>query len=126
MEPAKLTPNSLSAFQQALLDYYDKCRRSLPWRDENDPYRILVSEVMLQQTRVETVREYYRRWLKPFPDLQSLAAADSHEVLKAWEGLGYYRRARRLHETARVIVEQGNGTVPTTLDGLIELPGIGE
>ena len=126
MEPAKLTPKSLSAFQQALLDYYDKCRRSLPWRDENDPYRILVSEVMLQQTRVETVREYYRRWLKQFPDLQSLAAADSHEVLKAWEGLGYYRRARRLHETARVIVEQGNGTVPRTLDGLRELPGIGE
>ena len=66
MEPAKLTPKSLSAFQQALLDYYDKCRRSLPWRDENDPYRILVSEVMLQQTRVATVREYYRRWLKQF------------------------------------------------------------
>lgn len=126
MEPAKLSRKSLSAFRQALLQYYDKCHRSLPWRDENDPYRILVSEVMLQQTRVETVQEYYRRWLKQFPDLQSLAAADSHEVLKAWEGLGYYRRARRLHETARLIVERRDATVPRTLGGLRELPGVGE
>ena len=103
MEPAKLTPKSLSAFQQALLDYYDKCRRSLPWRDENDPYRILVSEVMLQQTRVETVREYYRRWLKQFPDLQSLAAADSHEVLKAWEGLGSVSYTHLTLPTKRIV-----------------------
>ena len=126
MEPAKFSRKSLSAFRRALLHYYDKYRRSLPWRDESDPYRILVSEVMLQQTRVETVQGYYRRWLEQFPDLETLAAADSHEVLKEWEGLGYYKRARRLQETARVTVERWDATLPRTLAGLRELPGVGE
>ena len=80
------------SIQQALLDHYDRERRKLPWRGESDPYRVLVSEVMLQQTRVQTVLSYYGGWLERFPDIDALADATIDDVLKAWEGLGYYRR----------------------------------
>lgn len=112
--------------RRALLEYYDKNKRRLPWRGETDPYRILVSEVMLQQTRVETVLDYYEAWLDRFPDLETLAAADPDEVLQAWEGLGYYRRARNLHRTARVVCERPDASLPTTYVELRELPGLGE
>lgn len=110
----------------ALLAFYDQRKRDLPWRRENDPYRILVSEVMLQQTRVETVISYYEAWLERFPDLDALAEADEDSVLKAWEGLGYYRRARNLHAAARMVREKWRGEMPTTEAALRGLPGVGE
>lgn len=121
-------PN-IPRLRRALLEYFDSVagRRELPWRDEDaDPYRVWVSEVMLQQTRAETVVPYYRRWLRRFPDLDSLAQAGEHEVLKAWEGLGYYRRARYLHRAARVVRERYGGQLPARPDELKALPGIGE
>jgi len=112
--------------RQALLDHYDRERRALPWRGESDPYRVLVSEVMLQQTRVQTVLSYYDGWLERFPDVHALADADTDDVLKAWEGLGYYRRARNLHRAARLIRELPDGEFPDTYAGLRALPGVGE
>ena len=109
----------------ALLDHYDRVQRDLPWRGETDPYRILVSEVMLQQTRVDTVLGYYEPWLKRFPDVETLATAGTDDVLKEWEGLGYYRRARNLHAAAQVVRERG-GDFPRSYSGLLKLPGVGE
>ena len=114
------------SIQRVLLDHYDRERRELPWRGETDPYRILVSEVMLQQTRVRTVLGYYDRWLARFPEIDSLADADIDEVLKAWEGLGYYRRARNLHRAACVVRERPAGAFPDTYSRLRDLPGVGE
>lgn len=120
------SPDQLGDFRSSLLQYYDRFRRNLPWRGETDPYRILVSEIMLQQTRVETVVRYYESWLKRFPTLGALASADSTEVLKAWEGLGYYRRARNLHRAARRIRELPGGHFPTSYRDLRQLPGVGQ
>jgi A/G-specific adenine glycosylase len=120
------TTDRVSALRRALLEHYDAHRRPLPWRGETDPYRILVSEVMLQQTRVETVEEYYEAWFQRFPDLEALAAADPDDVLKAWEGLGYYRRARNLHRAARRVRERPERSLPRTSAELRDLPGIGE
>lgn len=114
-----------SEARTALLDHYDEARRELPWRGETDPYRILVSEVMLQQTRVETVRGYYEPWLERFPDVDTLADATEDDVLKAWEGLGYYRRARNLQAAARVVRDRPEG-FPATSRELRDLPGVGE
>jgi len=108
-----------------LLEWYDANRRDLPWRGHRCAYEIWVSEVMLQQTRVETVEGYYRRFLERFPTLERLAAAPIEDVLAAWSGLGYYRRARQLHAAARQLAEQGRD-VPETPRELRELPGIGE
>ena len=119
-------PRNAETIRRLLLDAYDAGNRSLPWRGESDPYRIWVSEVMLQQTRVETVVPYYERWLERFPDMDSLAAADEDEVLRLWQGLGYYSRARRLQEGARVVRERYSGTLPEKSEELRELPGIGE
>ncbi|HBV05845.1 MAG TPA: A/G-specific adenine glycosylase, partial [Gemmatimonadetes bacterium] len=113
-------------FHRALLAHYDQAARDLPWRRDKDPYRILVSEFMLQQTRVETVVRYYEPWLERFPSLLALAEANEDEVLKAWEGLGYYRRARNLHQAARIIVESHSGSVPMDMEELRALPGVGE
>ena len=109
-----------------LLDWFLKNKRDLPWREEHDPYRIWVSEVMLQQTRSESVAPYYLRWIKRFPDLYSLARADQQQVLKMWEGLGYYSRARNLHRASRLIVEQPGGRFPDTERQIRTLPGVGE
>ena len=119
-------PSDHRRLHSDLLAHYDRHRRDLPWRQESDPYRILVSEVMLQQTRVETVEAYYLAWLRRFPDAEALAEASEAEVLKAWEGLGYYRRARNLHRAARVVRERHGGRVPSTVEELRELPGVGE
>ena len=124
-QPA-LRPDALSELRAALLAHYDRWRRSLPWRGETDPYRVLVSEVMLQQTRVETVLRYYEAWLERFPDLGALADADEDAVLKAWEGLGYYRRARSLHHAARVARERPDAGLPSTYAELRSLPGVGD
>jgi A/G-specific adenine glycosylase len=119
-------PRNAETVRRLLLDAYDAGNRSLPWRGESDPYRIWVSEVMLQQTRVETVVPYYERWLERFPDMDSLAAANEDEVLRIWQGLGYYSRARRLQEGARVVRERYSGTLPEKSEELRKLPGIGE
>ena len=110
---------------QQLLKWYQQHARSLPWRDDPAPYRVWVSEIMLQQTRVETVRAYFERWMAQFPDLESLAAADEQEVLQIWEGLGYYSRARNLHRAARMVVNELNGKIPADRQTLESLPGIG-
>jgi A/G-specific adenine glycosylase len=107
-----------------LLDWFERHRRDLPWRRTGDPYRIWVSEVMLQQTRVETVLPYYQRFLKRFPTLRDLAGAEIEEVLALWSGLGYYRRARQLHAAARQVVAAGGG-FPSSAEELLQLPGVG-
>lgn len=109
-----------------LLAWFDRSKRPLPWRADRDPYRVLVSEVMLQQTRVETVIPYYSRWLEQFPDVDALAAAEVDAVLLAWRGLGYYRRARNLHLAARIVVDEHGGRLPGSGALLRELPGVGE
>ncbi|HXV77884.1 MAG TPA: A/G-specific adenine glycosylase [Candidatus Polarisedimenticolaceae bacterium] len=111
--------------RRALLKWYDDHRRDLPWRRTSDPYAIWVSEVMLQQTRAATVIPYYRRFIRRFPDPFALAEATEDEVLSAWTGLGYYRRARMLRAGARAIVERHGGRLPDDPAVLIELPGIG-
>ena len=111
--------------RQSLLDWYREQGRQLPWRNIDDPYAIWISEIMLQQTQVKTVLPYYSRWLDRFPTVFTLAAADQQTVLKAWEGLGYYARARHLHRAAQAIVEQHQGTIPQDFDQIMALPGIG-
>ena len=121
MQPASPTPET----SHRLLAWFFAHRRELPWREESDPYRIWVSEVMLQQTRAQTVPAYYRRFLERFPDIPCLAAADEQEVLKAWEGLGYYGRARGLLEAAREIVRRHSGLFPSDPQAALALPGVG-
>lgn len=116
----------LSSFRRALLAFYDDVARPLPWRDTRDPYAIWVSEVMAQQTRVETVVPYYLRWLERYPTVEALADAPLDDVLKSWEGLGYYSRARNLHRAAGVVAEDHGGAVPDSFEGLRALPGVGE
>jgi len=113
---------SLSA---KLLAWYDVHARILPWRSEPSPYRTWVSEVMLQQTQVDTVIPYFKRWLEHFPTLESLAAVEQTEVLQLWEGLGYYSRARNLHRAAQKVVTEFSGILPNDMKTLLSLPGIG-
>jgi A/G-specific adenine glycosylase len=115
----------LGRFQRALLRWYDQHRRSLPWRETRDPYRIWLSEIMLQQTRVAAVLDHYRIFLERFPNVQALTAASEDAVLAAWSGLGYYRRARMLHQAAQQIAEQHGGCFPQNSEALLALPGIG-
>ena len=115
--PAHLAPQ--------LLDWYGRHHRDLPWRNGTDAYGVWISECMLQQTQVATVVDYYRRWMKRFPDVVSLAAADLQDVLKVWAGLGYYARARHLHTAAQVILSKHQGRVPSSVEELLELPGVG-
>jgi len=110
---------------QRLLDWYQDHHRDLPWRRTQDPYAVWVAEIMLQQTRVETVVQYYERFLGRFPSAETLAAAPLSDILKAWEGLGYYARARNLHRTARVVVAEHGGAFPRELGQVLALPGIG-
>jgi A/G-specific adenine glycosylase len=121
--------HSSFVIRHSLLRWYDAHRRALPWRPANgaapDPYRVWLSEVMLQQTRVETVKPYFERWLERFPTLGSLAEAPLDEVLKAWEGLGYYSRARNLHRAAREVAERYGGRVPDEPEAFRALPGVG-
>jgi A/G-specific adenine glycosylase len=123
---AGISPTAARALQRAILDFFDTHARALPWRATDDPYRIWISEVMLQQTRVDTVIPYYERWLERFPDIDRLADADAEEVLRAWAGLGYYTRARHLHHAARVVRERHAGALPRTAAELRTLPGVGE
>jgi A/G-specific adenine glycosylase len=113
------------AARDLLLRWYRRRRRALPWRESADPYRVWVSEIMLQQTQVETVVPYFLRFLARFPDLAALAGAPTGDVLKAWEGLGYYSRARNLQRAASLVLTRHQGLVPRTVEALRELPGIG-
>lgn len=108
-----------------LIQWYESQQRDLPWRRTDDPYHIWVSEIMLQQTQVDTVIPYYHRFLSRFPDIESLAKADRQQVLKSWEGLGYYSRARNLQDAARTVMEKFNGKLPDSIDDLRSLKGIG-
>ncbi len=119
-------PATRRAFHQALNAWFKKDGRDLPWRRTHDPYAILVSEFMLQQTQVATVIPYFERWLVRFPDFNALAAAPEEEVLHAWQGLGYYARARNLHRAARFVAEQHGGELPDDPAVISELPGVGK
>ena len=112
--------------QTALIDWYQTHLRDLPWRKTRDPYKIWVSEVMLQQTQVNTVIPYYRKFIARFPDIHALAGSDLQSVLKLWEGLGYYSRARNLHQTAKIVVRDHGGVIPDTTAEIKQLPGVGD
>jgi A/G-specific adenine glycosylase len=111
--------------QTQLLAWYGQNKRDLPWRKNKDPYRIWVSEIMLQQTRVDTVIPYFERFMKLFPTVEDLANAPEEQVLKAWEGLGYYSRVRNLHQAAKQIVHEGDGKIPSDKKSILKLKGIG-
>lgn len=111
--------------RQSLVVWYEQAGRDLPWRQSRDPYEIWVSEVMLQQTQVKIVIPYYQRWLAQFPQIAALERADQQQVLKAWQGLGYYARARNLHRAAQQIVQWYDGRFPRHLEQVLSLPGIG-
>ncbi len=119
------SPPSEHAPGRLLLDWFALHRRDLPWRETYDPYHVWISEIMLQQTQMERGVVYFRRWMERFPDVQSLAQAHEDEVLKLWEGLGYYSRARNLHLAARIVAGEHQGCLPQDLDRLLQLPGIG-
>ena len=115
----------IAAVRTLLTAWYEEAQRDLPWRINGDPYRILVSEMMLVQTTVTAVIPYFERFLGRFPNVGALAAADESDVLKSWEGLGYYRRARQLHAAARMIVDEYGGMIPADLAAVRALPGVG-
>jgi len=117
----------VTRFREALVAWFRREGRDYPWRRTRDPYAVLVSEVMLQQTQIATVlgRGYYARWMEQFPDVQTLAAAREEQILKAWEGLGYYSRARNLQRAAHTVVERHGGIFPDTLEAVQSLPGVG-
>ncbi|NWG07348.1 MAG: A/G-specific adenine glycosylase [Chloroflexi bacterium] len=120
-----LAPLDMRRISSRLLNWYRQNGRILPWRGHADPYAVWVSEIMLQQTRVETVLPYFEKWMRQFPTVQALANASEQEVLNAWEGLGYYSRARNFHKAAKIVAEKYNGALPRDLDELGKLPGIG-
>jgi len=120
-----LVPNKIKTFQSRLLNWYNNQKREMPWRKNRDPYRILVSEFMLQQTQVKTVIPYYKKWMKSFPTAKKLASASESNVLKHWEGLGYYSRARNLLKSAIQIQRDYAGKVPDSLLEILKLPGVG-
>ncbi len=121
----RLDETKVKAFQARLLAWFRRNGRDLPWRRTRDPYKILVSEVMLQQTQVERVRDYYERFLQEYPTVQDLAAARPARVQESWGGLGYYARARNLHAAARTITRRHGGRFPRRLEDLQALPGVG-
>ena len=114
-----------TGFADALLRWHETHARDLPWRGEADPYRIWLSEIMLQQTRTETVKRYYEAFLRAFPTVFDLANAEPEKVLKLWEGMGYYSRARNLHAAAKLVAREMNGEFPKTAETLRALPGVG-
>lgn len=113
------------AIKSKLLPWFAKNKRSMPWRNNRTPYRVWISELMLQQTRVDQAMPYFRRFMKRFPSLRSLANASQEDVLKMWEGLGYYSRARNLHKAARIIANEMSGRFPSDYHDIIKLPGVG-
>ncbi len=124
-EPVPVVVDSLDRIAEPLLAWYDAGRRILPWREEPTPYHVWLSEIMLQQTRVEAVKPYYDRFLQALPDVESLASVEEEQLLKLWEGLGYYNRARNLKKAAMKIVSEYGGSIPGKYEELLKLPGIG-
>lgn len=122
---AQFSADQKQQMRRRLLAWYASHARDLPWRRSRDPYRVWVSEIMLQQTQVATVRDYFQRFVRAFPDVRSLAEADEQQVLRLWEGLGYYRRARQMHAAAQQIVAEHGGQLPADVLALRSLPGIG-
>ncbi len=120
-----LSSTTISRFHKTIYDHYKKYGRSLPWRKTNDPYKILVSEIMLQQTQVDRVIPKYERWLKMFPNFPTLAKAPLKKILTKWQGLGYNRRAIHLKKLAEIIVSKHSGKLPSSIEELDSLPGIG-
>jgi len=120
-----ISPQDVRSFRRSLSRWYRRDGRDLPWRRTRDPYAILVSELMLQQTQVATVLPYYNKWLRRFPDFSALALAAESSVLHAWQGLGYYARARNLHALAKILLREHGGVLPDKIDNLRALPGIG-
>jgi A/G-specific adenine glycosylase len=125
-EDKRLQPAALRSFQHKIWDYYREHGRAMPWRETRNPYRILVSELMLQQTQVPRVLAKYREFIARFPDAAALAKAPLRSVLTVWQGLGYNRRALALQQIARIVVERHKGKVPSSVDALVKLPGIGK
>lgn len=123
--PLTVPAATLSDIRKNLVAWFRAGHRPMPWRDTRDPYAIWVSEIMLQQTRVDTVMPYYNRWMQHFPTIESLASADLQDVLQLWQGLGYYSRARNLHAGAKAVVERFQGVMPSDVDALLSLPGVG-
>src|SRR6058998_3219689 len=123
--PRVRKPARAQAFTRKLLAWWARAARDLPWRKTRDPYRVLVSEFMLQQTQVSRVAEYYPRFLERFPDLETLARARPRAVREAWDGLGYYARASNLHKLAKGVVRRYDATLPDDPDELVRLPGVG-
>src|SRR5215208_740753 len=121
----RVAPHRMNRLSSKLLAWYHANKRTLPWRGHPSAYAVWVSEIMLQQTRVETVIPYFEKWMRLFPDIQALGQASEHDVLNAWEGLGYYSRARNLHRAAKLVLDQYSGEFPRDLDELRKLPGIG-
>ncbi|MHC4561174.1 MAG: A/G-specific adenine glycosylase [Planctomycetota bacterium] len=120
-----LHASTIRAARRKLLAWWQPHARDMPWRSDRTPYRVWVAEMMLQQTQVQTVGPYFRRWLKAFPSFRALAAASQDSVLKCWEGLGYYSRARNMHATARIVTNELAGRMPRSVEQLRKLPGIG-
>ncbi len=125
-ETSWLSIKETKDFNQRLLAWYHEHRREMPWREDPSPYRIWISEIMLQQTRVDTVIPYFNRFMERYPDLLSLASSDEEELLKYWEGLGYYSRVKNIHITAKNLVHNYHALLPETYDELIKLKGIGD
>jgi A/G-specific adenine glycosylase len=125
MEAIQFDTKQKQSLRRRLLAWYARHRRDLPWRNDRDPYRVWVSEIMLQQTQVATVRAYFERFTTELPTVHDLAAADERQVLRLWEGLGYYRRARQMHAAAQVLVADDGGQFPRNVVELQKLPGIG-
>lgn len=121
----QLTKNFVARFRRRLLQWYQDNGRDLPWRKTQDPYKIWLSEIMLQQTQVSRVKMYYKQFLSDFPTLDTLAHSPLSKVLKTWEGLGYYSRARNLHQAAKLIINEDHGIFPQTIETFLSLPGVG-
>jgi A/G-specific adenine glycosylase len=121
-----MNKKEIRTFRKALVEWYLAAKRDLPWRNTDDPYRIWVSEVMLQQTQVNTVVPYYQKFVQRFGDLKRLARADLQAVLKVWEGLGYYARARNLHRAAGIVLKEHAGVIPDRWEDFHKLPGVGD
>ena len=125
LNPSLPNPAWRRSFRRRLRAWYAAHARDLPWRKSRDPYAVWVSEIMLQQTKVCSVKPYFERFLAAFPDVETLAGADERDVLRLWEGLGYYRRARQMHQAAKIMLREHGGSVPRDPQALRRLPGIG-
>ena len=125
VQTTSINPRVINRFRRTIYSYYRKNRRDFPWRQTSDPYHILVSEIMLQQTQTSRVQGKFEEFIREFPDFESLAESPMRKILQCWQGLGYNRRALALHKTAQIVIKDFNGMLPHSTDALEKLPGIG-